>query len=215
MEKLSSRNDSQKLVVFGGAVVLLAIIVTATFSWLLYEHTVNLLTDNLRQRLLSIGITQASNISYQDLAVLREQDDWKKSEWQRVVRQLKAAKDSNENIVFMYIFRKKASDPEQMEFIADAESLNPYANTDNNPKNDVDANGDGVVEPDGADQLQWPGQEYPSPPAEAFAAYSQALTNEELYLDAYGEVLTGYAPIKDGNGKTVAVLGTDIKAVNS
>ncbi len=99
-----------------------------------------------------------------------------------------------------------------MEFVADAESINPYANTDNDPSNDVDANKDGKVEPDGADQLQWPGQEYPTPPAEAFDAYKGPLTNHDLYSDAYGSVLTGYAPIKDASGQTVAVLGTDIKA---
>ena len=196
----------------GGAIVLVVIVITALVSWALYEHTVNLLTDNLRQRLLSIGITQAANIDYRDLEALQVESDWQKPEWAKVTQQLKKAKDTNENIVFMYVFRKKKNDPAQMEFVADAESSNPYANTDDDPTNDVDANGDGIVEADGADQLQWPGQEYPTPPEEAFMAYDGPLTNKELYADAYGEVLTGYAPIRDSNGNVIAVLGTDIKA---
>ncbi len=195
----------------GGLIVLIAIGVTTAVSWLLYEHTVNLLTDNLRQRLLSIAVTQAANIDDKDIRELQVEADWQKPEWARVVTKLKKAKSQNSNIVFMYIFRKKASDPTQMEFVADAESINPYVNLDEDPTNDVDANGDGIVEPDGADNLQWPGQDYPEPPEETFEAYNGPLTNRELYEDAYGQVLTGYAPIKDESGNVVAVIGTDIK----
>lgn len=211
MENKQKTRES-RLSWFGGVIVISAIVITATVSWILYEHTVNLLTENLRQRLLSIGITQAANIDYKDLDELRTEEDWKKPEWSRVVNQLKKGKDSNENIVFMYIFRKKENNPTLMEFVADAESINPYANSDEDPSNDIDANGDGNVEPDDADYLQWPGQDYEEPPEETFAAYNGPLTNQELYSDSYGEVLTGYAPIKDDNGNTVAVLGTDIKA---
>lgn len=198
----------------GSGIVLAAIAVTAFGSWLLYEHTVTLLTENLRERLLSISITQAANVDADNLAALQAEDDWTKPEWARVVSRLKRAKDDNPNIVFMYVFRKKPGDPTRMEFVADAESLNPYANLDDDPINDVDANGDGVIEPDGADKLQWPGQDYPEAVdiPEAFEAYLAPLTARELYEDSYGQVLTGYAPIKDASGTTVAVLATDIKA---
>lgn len=211
MEKMKLK-DTGKMTWIGGAIVLAAIFITAGVSWILYEHTVNLLTDNLRERLLSIGITQAANINYKDLDILQSEEDWKKPEWTKVVKQLKNAKDTNENIVFMYIFRKTKNDPSKLEFVADAESLNPYANSDGNSMNDVDANGDGVVEPEGADFLQWPGQEYEDPPTETFEAYKGPLTSSELYADSYGEVLTGYAPIKDELGNVKAVLATDIKA---
>jgi len=183
-------------------------------SWTLHNYTRDLLIDNLRERLLSISITQASNISYQDIQALQIESDWQKPEWGRVVSQLKKTKDENSDIVFMYIFRKLANDPTQMEFVADAGSLNPYANLDANPNNDVDANGDGEIDPEGADQLQWPGQPYYEAVdiPEAFEAYNGALTAEELYSDSYGEVLTGYAPITDNNGNVVAILATDIKA---
>lgn len=38
------------------------------------------------------------------------------------------------------------------------------------------------------------------------------MTNKELYEDSYGQVLTGYAPIKNDKGETIAVLAVDIKA---
>lgn len=204
----------RKLIWLGSLIAGIAVVVAILASWMLYTQTINLLTENLRERLLSISITLASNIEAEDLNALQTEIDWQKPEWRKVVTQLKNAKDANENIVFMYIFRKTAHDPSQMEFVADAESLNPYANLDPNPGNDVDANGDGIIEPDGADNLQWPGQPYPEAVdiPEAYEAYEGPLTARELYEDSYGQVLTGYAPIRDDNGNVVAVLATDIKA---
>src|SRR5438094_911555 len=136
--KIKNKSDkSRGLTWIGGGIVLTAILITASVSWLLYEHTVNLLTDNLRQRLLSIAITQTANIDSKNIEALQIEDDWKKPDWAKVVTSLKRAKDDNPNIVFMYIFRKKKDDPTKMEFVADAESINPYANTDTDPKNDI------------------------------------------------------------------------------
>ncbi len=204
----------RRLVWTGGFVALVTIIVAITGSWLLYQQTVTLLTQNLRERLLTISITEATNINAADVEALHTESDWQKPEWARVVNSLHAAKYANDSVVYMYMFRKTASDPNQMEYIADADSINPFANTDADPANDVDVNRDGKIEPDGADKLQWPGQPYPEAVdiPEAFQAYNGPLTVKDLYTDDYGTVLTGYAPIKDAAGNTIAVLATDIKA---
>lgn len=198
----------------GGAIALVAVLVAVAASWMLYGRTIDLLTQNLRERLLSISITEATGLSAEDINSLQVEQDWQKPEWSRVVTSLKKAKDSNPNIVFMYVFRKKATDLTQMEFVADAESINPYANLDDDPANDVDANHDGKIEPDGADKLQWPGQDYSEATEipETFEAYKGPLTAKELYEDSYGKVLSGYAPITDASGAVVAILATDIKA---
>ncbi|MEK7642543.1 MAG: HAMP domain-containing sensor histidine kinase [Patescibacteria group bacterium] len=198
----------------GFLVLAISILIFILSSRILYTHTVNLLTHNLRERILTISITAAANIDAEDLKQLRVESDWQKPEWARVVNRLHQVKYSNENIVFMYIFRKIDTNPEVMEFVADADSIDPYANESGDPLRMVDVNRDGVVEPDGPDKLQWPGQEYPEAVdiPEAFEAYKGPLTSSELYTDAYGTVLTGYAPIKDSQGNTVAVLATDIKA---
>lgn len=209
-----ARKSGIALVWIGGVIALAAIAAAVFASLILYQRTIDLLNENLRQRLLSISITQAANIDAANLAALQEEADWQKPEWTRVVSRLKRAKDDNPNIVFMYIFRKTAEDPTQMEFVADAESINPYANSDEDPTNDVDSNGDGIVDPEGADYLQWPGQPYEAALdiPETFAAYEGPLTAAELYEDSFGRVMTGYAPIKDDQGNVVAILATDIKA---
>ena len=211
---LNKKSLSQKPVLIGLVLLFFAIISILVSSQLLYTRTVDVLTENLRQRLLTISITAAANINGEDLSVLENEADWTRPEWARVVNTLNRAKYSNKDVVFMYIFRKLKDDPNEMEFVADADSINPYANTDNNSNNDVDVNRDGVIEPEGPDKLQWPGQPYPEAVdiPEAFAAYDGPLTSEDLYTDEYGTVLTGYAPIFDNNGRVVAVLATDIIA---
>ena len=196
------------------AVLILSILVVIFASRLLYQRTVDLLTDNLRERLLTISITAAANIRSSDIDALNTEEDWQKPEWGQVVNQLHKAKYSNEDIVFMYIFRKTKQDPTQMEFVADADSIDPYANTSGDPSRFVDVNRDGKIEPDGPDKLQWPGQSYLEAVdiPETFEAYNGPLTSSELYTDDYGTVLTGYAPIKDDTGNSVAILATDIKA---
>ncbi|MDO8659446.1 MAG: hypothetical protein Q7K54_02485, partial [Candidatus Parcubacteria bacterium] len=208
-------------------VLLSIIIIFISASLVLYNHTVALLTENLRERLLSISITAAANIDSKDLEVLQVEQDWEKPEWARVVNVLHKAKYSNKNIVFMYIFRYTKdpnNDPKNMEFVGDADSADPYANINNDPTSTtisasscqkcVDSNRDGKIEPDGPDKLQWPGQPWAegSDIPEAYEAYNRPITVKDIYTDNYGSVLTGFAPIKDENGNTVAVLGTDIKA---
>lgn len=208
------KSTLNKLVWLGTLFAFFAVTIAVIASWLLYRHTIDLLTNNLRERLLSISITQAANIRPDLIRALQVEQDWVKPEWASLVTRLKRAKDSNPNIVFMYVFRKNDGDPTRMEFVADAESLNPYANVDSDPTNDVDANGDGTIDPEGADKLQWPGQPYPEAAdiPETWEAYSGPTTARELYEDSYGRVLTGYAPIIDDTGNVVAILATDIKA---
>ena len=207
-------SKSHKPIYVGVGILIVLVTIFIFASVVLYRHTVNLLTENLRERLSTISITAAANIDADNLQALQVESDWQKPEWSRVVNRLHNVKYSNADIVFMYIFRKTTLDPSQMEFVADADSIDPYANIDENPANDIDVNRDGKIEPDGPDKLQWPGQPYPEAVdiPEAFAAYDGPLTSEDLYTDEYGTVMTGYAPIKDADGNTVAVLATDIKA---
>lgn len=201
----------------GVIVLILSVSLIVITSSILYRQTLNILTQNLRDRLLTISITQAANIDAKDVDALQVQEDWLKPEWARIVNKLHKTKYDNKDIVFMYIFRytkDESDDPIEMEFVADADSIDPYANMTADPLRNVDVNRDGLIEADGPDKLQWPGQPYPEVVdiPEAYEAYNAPITVKDLYTDNYGTVLTGYAPIKDENGNTVAILATDIKA---
>lgn len=179
-----------------------ALLIIGTASWSLYKKTSQLLDANLRERLLSIVTTSVVTFDPHDVEKLRIEDDWKKPEWAKVVHKMEKIRKNNKDILFMYMFRKSEADPTKMEFVTDSHSIDPFAK--------IDINGDGVV--DDGDQLQWPGQPYPTAPEEAFEAYNGPLTNRETYDDQWGPVLTGYAPLLDERGNVVAVLAVDIRA---
>jgi putative nucleotidyltransferase with HDIG domain len=46
------------------------------------------------------------------------------------------------------------------------------------------------------------------------SAFSGATSDSKLSIDEWGAALSGYAPIKDKNGKTIAILGVDITAAD-
>ena len=205
----------RKIKIAAWAIIIVGTVTVVLVSVVLYQQTVNLLTANLRQRIESIARSTAPSFDPKDIEELRTESDWQKPAWSKVVNQLLAIEQSHTDILFAYIFRKRA-DNLSMEFVADSHSINPYANTDNDPSNDVDANRDGEIEPDGPDLLQWPGQEKPDEFggvtfADTFLAYDGPTTSKELYEDSFGRVITGYAPIIS-NGKTIAVLAFDMKA---
>lgn len=179
----------------------IAILVILFISWLLYLHTVNLLTDNLKNRLRATVTTAAVQFDVHDLNELHVENDYKKPEWNRVVNQLIRIRENNSDIVFAYILRKTEAG-DGMEFVADSHSLDPYAK--------IDLDGNGVI--DDSDTLNWPGQEYEDVPAEAFAAYIEPMVNDELYEDQWGILISGYAPIVDNEGQTQAIMVVDMRA---
>lgn len=170
-------------------------------TWQLYGHTVDLMTANLKDCLLGIVRTGSAQFDVRDLDALRREEDWKRPEWAKVVTQLRRIREENDQVLFAYIFRRSASGA-GLEFVSDADSLDPYAK--------IDLNHDGKI--DGADQLQFPGQPYDEAPVEAFAGFGGPLTTEDLYQDQWGTEITGYAPIRDARGNAVAVLAVDMKA---
>jgi len=183
-------------------IVLVSTGITISISWILYIHTVDILTQNLRERLIGIVTTAAIQFDPKDLAQLNIEEDAQKPEWKKVVTNLINIRNTNKDIVFAYILRKLPEDESKMIFVADSHSYDPYA------KVDLDENG--LI--NDADALNWPGQEYEDVPEEAKIGYESAVTNKELYQDQWGTLISGYAPIKDKNGKTIAVMTVDIRA---
>lgn len=196
----------KSLVVFGGVFVL-----SALLTFWSYQYTRSLEFRHMQETVKSIAATGASQFDSWDLDALHVEKDWEKPEWQRVVSRLETIRLNNDDLTFVYLFRKVEADPAKMEFIADSHSRYPYANTDENTNNDVDADNDGKVDPEGHDKLQWPGQPYPDPVDEIFEAHEKPTASREFYEDEFGKVISGFAPVKDSSGRVAGILGVDMK----
>lgn len=196
------------------AVLLTSAAVSGAATYSLYLYTQHLSLQRMQQIVKSVAEAAAPQFDPNDINALQVKDDWQKPEWARVGNRLKQIKDNNKDLMYVYVFRKTKQDPTKLEFVGDADSINPFANTDNDPTNDIDMNGDGKIDgsPTGGDYQAWPGQPYPTAPTEAFDAYKGSTANRNFYQDQWGRMISGYAPIKDSTGTVVAIVAADMKA---
>ncbi len=188
-------------------------LLSAGLTFYLYNYTRQLEFQRMQDTVKSIAATGTFQFEAKDLDALQVEKDWKKPEWGKVVKTLEKIRKTNPDVEYIYLIRKTKKDPLKAEFIADSHSLNPYANSDNDPSNDVRATCQGVVmqgDPS-SNLLQWPGQPYPEFPGELSAVY-QAPMAGNIYTDQWGVVVSGYAPVKDDQEKVVGVLAVDMCA---
>lgn len=124
-------------------------------------------------------------------------------EFRDVVKRLQRIRAELPGIRFAYIMRR-TGEPMMLEFVADADSLAT-------PK-ELDRNSDGIVAQDEA--ASYPGDRYDvsDVPAMQDEAFRQPTVDTEVTIDQWGAFLSGYAPIRDASGKTVAILGLDMDA---
>ncbi|MFA6039416.1 MAG: MarR family winged helix-turn-helix transcriptional regulator [Candidatus Peribacteraceae bacterium] len=183
------------------ALLALFALVSAGIVFGIYRHTYNLNLQRLRERAMSITATGAMQFDAKDLDQLRTIEDIKKPEYAKVIKKLNEIRDSNPGIAYSYIMRPAPNKVGYWEFVADADSLDPFAK--------IDANADGVI--DDNDELQYPGLLY-----EEFDPYFKEgmtipFSTPEIHYDQYGVYFTTTAPIRDASGKTNACYSVDIK----
>lgn len=180
-------------------------VVAASLTFSLHLYTRSLEFQRMREAVKAIAVTGAFTFDAADLDQLRTEADWKKPQWEKVVKQLEQIRKHNEDVLYVYLMRKTDKTATKWEFVADSHSVNPYANVDNDPSNDVDANNDGKIEAEGPDKLQWPGQGYEG----TDFAFEEPQANTD-FEDFWGRVITASAPITDTRGQIVANLGIDM-----
>ena len=179
-------------------------LLAAGATYALYEHNVYLNKERVRDKVLSIAATGALQFESEDLDQLRTPEDIQKPEYAKVIYLLNEIRRQNEDVKYAYIMRP-TTDPRMLEFVADADSLDPFAKKD--------LNYDGII--DESDLLSPPGQSYElkdhGEVNELFAT-GQPLADREPYTDQWGTFISGQAPIKDEKGRVIAMFSVDIYA---
>jgi signal transduction histidine kinase len=103
----------------------------------------------------------------------------------------------------VYIMRK-TEDPNSLAFIADADTFGM--------PNDLDDNKDGLLQEKEVAALPGDLYDVSDMPALGVDAFLRPTTDPTFTTDQWGTVMSGYAPIRDTSGKTVAVIGIDMDA---
>lgn len=179
---------------------LLVVVFAISMGWLFMERGQLFLDQEQKLRLYSMATIAATGLDPALIAQIHVAEDYTKPAYIKLTQQLIAMRQANPDIRFAYIFRP-TDNPSMFEFVADADSLDPYAV--------FDLNKDGII--DESDELAPPGEPYDiSETPELTEALTAPSITREPYSDQWGTYMSGFAPIKNDAGVTVAVVGIDI-----
>ncbi len=187
-----------------GAFALLAAIAGLTAA--LFVRSSSALEEQLRETLRAAAVSAAYSIDGDDLASIDGPNDMTTLAFIEISSMLRNIIDEIPQIRFAYVLRR-TDDPAFLEFVVDADALAPL--------DVLDRDGNGQVDPD--EEPSYPGEQYDisETPALQDEAFRRSTTDEEVTVDQWGELLSGYAPIYSrSTGEVVAVLGIDMDAAD-
>ncbi|MFA5093490.1 MAG: HD domain-containing phosphohydrolase [Candidatus Omnitrophota bacterium] len=170
------------------------ILVVAVDNYFIYRFNYNIQFQDLRNKLTSISEISSLLIDADKLqSVALKRESFYSPQYSEIAKTLRLIKKSNSSIKYIYTITKTAV-PGVWRFIVDPDPLV--------------RKGRSVIT-----ASSFPGDVYDATRVpEMLAAYNGPTADKQITVDEWGASLSGYAPIKNKLGITVAVLGIDIDA---
>lgn len=170
-------------------------------SWSIYDLATQRQTEDLKQRLISQAVTAASFVDGGAFARLQQAGQHGDGDWQQVATALLRFRTGDPTIKFIYTMARTA-DTEgtgELQFVVD-------------PTPDRDEDGDGVLQ--AREQAARLGARYAARQLapRMLAGFAGPVCDDQITEDQWGATLSGYAPIRDGSGAAVGVVGVDMSA---
>lgn len=175
------------------AIIAAMLFVVALSNFLIYKFTLDAQLNGLREKLKVIAQTAALAIDAETLlAVPLNKGGMDSAAYKTIAGQLERIKNANPPIRYIYTMARTEKDS-ILQFVVDPEPVTEELRED------------GIT--------SFPGDRYRAGRfPEMLKAFEGATADKELTEDEWGLLLSGYAPIRDKNGATVAILGVDITA---
>lgn len=149
---------------------------------------------------MGTAIAVAAALSPEDLEAIRNPADVGSAAFTRVQKLLGRVYQQNPDVRYLYTMRRAAGAdrPGALEFIVDGPAS--------------DRNGNGQL--DRSELSESPGTPYDASSLPAMQdAWQRPSADSEITPDPpYPDLLSGYAPVQDADGRTVAIVGADITA---
>ncbi|MDP8219483.1 MAG: diguanylate cyclase [Candidatus Theseobacter exili] len=182
------------------AFIIVSLTIMALFIFM-YMIARRVVIDEIRQQAMGVAIATAVGIEADDVTAIHNAKDIPKEEFQNIQKFMARICESNQDVQFIYVMRrsyKKGSKPTDFEYVVDEAEL--------------DDNDNGIVDPGEVSNV--PGTYYD---ASAFPnlvkAWYRPGADDEITPDPpYPDLISGYAPIKNKNGRTIGIVGVDIIA---
>lgn len=167
----------------------------------LYGVTRHSLINEFRCHTMGVAIAAAAGMNANDIEQIRTPPDVSKDAYRRIQAFLKQASLFNPNVRYIYTMRRASNydkGTNWFEFVVDEQAR--------------DENGDGLIAPN--EQCELPGKPYDASKfPELVAAWDSPAADPDIAADPpYPDLMSGYAPVRGQDGKTVAIVGVDITA---
>lgn len=173
--------------------VFAAIFFAALSGYLFLEVRLQNTLDKTRKQLIEIASSAALNVTADEVFNI-PLNQWSEGtpEYMEVYRKLEQVKAANPSVKYAYIMTTTIQ-PGILQYVADADPL-PEILTSHSP-------------------TALPGDKYDARSRpEMLAAYNGPAADEKIIPDAWGIFISAYAPIRDIDGRTAAILGVDTDA---
>lgn len=188
------------LVLVLSLLIVTAVVATAMFF---YVRVNVFMREELKNTLQGIAGAAAVQIDGDQLEQIKSPNDMDTPYFRHIVSVLKETRRTGSNIRFAYILRK-TDQPMMLEFVADADAL---AGTE-----ELDVNYNGLVDPN--EEASYPGDMYEITeiPELQTDAFEKPTASKDIYVDQWGHLISGYAPIRKSDGTVNAVFAIDMLA---
>lgn len=168
------------------AITGLMLAVCAATMYVFRGQAESFLLDQMRARLSVVAQSAAMRVDGDELSSITSRADETSSRYRRIRRDLQRVKAANPDIHFIYTMRPRKHS-RMWEFVVDA---------DPDPKSVAHVGDD-------YDASQLP---------ELRAGLSCPTADSRVVHDRWGDFVSGYAPVTDGAGRSVGIVGVDLSA---
>jgi len=155
----------------------------------------------IRTHAMGVAIATAAGVDHHDLERIHSEKDMNSESFAKIQSFIFSISSFNPDVRYIYVMRRVQdadAAPWQYEYVVDQPA--------------EDTNGNGIIDVDEATEL--PGTPYDASdfPFLIKAWEGPSADNEIAPDPPYPDLLSGYAPIKNERGETVAIVGADITA---
>ncbi|MFZ1985788.1 MAG: HAMP domain-containing protein [Desulfatitalea sp.] len=156
------------------------LLVSGSIGTFFYFSAIESLMQSLRSRLQNSAALLSQSIDARDLEAVRSEADVQNEVYLGTLEKLRRLRRSNPDIAFLYIMRKEG---ESISFVVDSDETEKQAP---------------------------PGREYGDAPDLMQTGFHGPSVDDKPYRDEWGVFLSGYAPLRNGEGRYL--VGIDMRA---
>ena len=167
------------------------LILCMALGLLLYHYVYDFAFQGLRKNLIELAAIASARVDPAMLSLIPLDPEGVESPaYKKIEQELGLMQKAAPSLKYIYIFKQEPTRPGMLRFIVDLDT-------------DEQAEGAPAHPGDEYDSLNFP---------ELLRGFNVPSADKEVTRDQWGAFLSGYAPIRDKNGNSIAVLGIDMKA---